>query len=450
MRKTIFSIFLLAVIFCQQGYSQKPDLDDPRLKGIELEYVGRDINKLGAYVYRDLTYFHLFASHIVGWNGADGCFSYTLPDGNTLWSFADSFTGMVTEYRNRNRANNLVRNAALIQTGEHSWHDFVQLGEYVSLDPNDRDRYGKLKTWLRHPQASLTDEQINNGETDSNLLYWESDGTVIMREGKPIMQLMWGAVDNTMTSQGKALTEYSLEGKPGDEGYMKLLNHYTDAELKNQMNGFVMEDTDGYTYVYGNCSDGLGGFPTVARVKDHDLLGKWEYYTATAESDEFAWRDNLDETLPIEKRRISDDWAINYGVFKYGDYYYMVGMGITGGDITIMRGSCPWGPFDNQYSLFRIPAEHAMAYGAFVHPQLSRTGEIVVSYNMNPADTPRYSLNSDGTLKEETHNGFARNFNDRGSADLYQSHFIRIFNWQSLYGEKNLGPTEDPNKLLWK
>lgn len=446
MKKIFLIIALLGSLTVN---AQKPDLADPRLDGIELEYVGRDLAKAGAYVYRDLTYFHLFASHIVGWNGADGCFSYTFPDGNALWSFADSFTGMVTEYRNRNRSANLVRNAALVQTGEHSWHDFYQLGEYVSLDPNDRGRYGKLKTWLRHPQASLTDEQINNGETDSNLLYWESDGTVIMRDGKPIMQLMWGAVDNTMAGRGRALTEYSLEGKPGDEGYMKLLTHYTDAELPNKMNGFVMESADGYTYVYGNCSNGLGGYPTVARVKDHDLLGHWQYYTATADSDIFDWREDLDETLPIEKRRISNDWAINYGVFKYGDYYYMVGMGITGGDITIMQGEHPWGPFSKQYGLFRIPSEHSVTYGAFVHPQLSRTGEIVISYNMNPADITRYSLNADGTLKEETQNGFARNFNDRESADLYQSHFLRIFNWQSLYGVENIGPIEDPNKLLW-
>jgi len=446
MKNIIIAAALLMT--ASHAIAQKPDLDDPRLNGIELEYVGRDINKMGAYVYRDLTYWHLFSSHIVGWNGADGCFSYTLPDGNAVWSFADSFTGMVTEYRNRNRANNLVRNAAMVQTGEHSWRDFYQLGEYVSLDPNDRGRYGKLKTWLRHPQASLTQEQIDNGETDSNLLYWESDGTVIMRDGKPIFQLMWGAVDNNMVGQGRALTEYSLEGKPGDEGYMKLLNHYVD--YPKTPHGTVMECEDGYTYIYGSCSTGLGGYPTVARVKGHDLLGAWEYYTATADDATFRWRSEYDATLPLERQRISSDWAINYGVFHYGDYYYMVGMGITGGDITIKQAEHPWGPFTKNFPLFRIPPEHAVTYGAFLHPQLSRTGEIVISYNMNPADSKTYSMQSDGTLKEEVHNGFARNFNERESADLYQSHFLRIFNWQSLYGVPDIGPIKDPNRMLWK
>ena len=124
-------------------------------------------------------------------------------------------------------------------------------------------------------------------------------------------------------------------------------------------------------------------------------------------------------------------------------------MGITGGDITIKQAEHPWGPFTKNYALFRIPSNQAVTYGAFVHPQLSRTGEIVVSYNMNPNDLTEYSLNADGTLKESVHNGFARNFNDRESADLYQSHFIRIFNWQKLYGVPDIGPIEDPNKILW-
>ena len=68
--------------------AQQPDLNDERLRNLELEYVGRDVEKSGAYVYRDLTYFYLFASHTTGWTAGDGCVSTTLPDGNALWCFA--------------------------------------------------------------------------------------------------------------------------------------------------------------------------------------------------------------------------------------------------------------------------------------------------------------------------------------------------------------------------
>ena len=78
-------------------HAQHPDLNDERLKNLELEYVGRDVEKSGAYVYRDLTYFYLFASHTTGWTAGDGCVSTTLPDGNALWCFGDSFFGFISE-----------------------------------------------------------------------------------------------------------------------------------------------------------------------------------------------------------------------------------------------------------------------------------------------------------------------------------------------------------------
>ena len=70
-------------------------LNDERLDGLDLEYVNKVYNK--AYVFRDLTYFHLFASHEKGWIGGDGVYSTTLPDGNSFWSFGDSFFGVAQD-----------------------------------------------------------------------------------------------------------------------------------------------------------------------------------------------------------------------------------------------------------------------------------------------------------------------------------------------------------------
>ena len=118
---------------------------------------------------------------------------------------------------------------------------------------------------------------------------------------------------------------------------------------------------------------------------------------------------------------------------------------MTGSPIYISIADHPWGPFTQQKCLYKIPVEHAAAYITCVHPQLSKTGEIVVSYNMNPADLKRYTPKSDGTAEEHIDNGFWRNFNAPESADLYQSHFVRIFNWQKLYGIPNEGPIKEPN-----
>lgn len=425
--------------------AQQPDLNDERLRNLELEYVGRDVEKSGAYVYRDLTYFYLFASHTTGWTAGDGCVSTTLPDGNALWCFGDSFFGFISEDRNRTRPNVLARNAGMIQTGEESWHDFIDLNEYITTDPRDRDRYYKAKTWLRHPDGNLTQQEVDNGGSDNNYCYWPGDGTVIMKNGKPVVQYIWGAVDNTMTPYERSIAEYSLEGKPGDPGYMKLIELHRHTPDLGTSHDRIFEDEDGYSYLYGSVgTGGLGAWVHVARVANHDLLSPWEFYVKD-EQGNWSWTTKVPTTEEYQRSRISDDFNINISVFKYAGKYFMVNMLMTGSPIYISIADHPWGPFTQQKCLYRIPAEHAAAYITCVHPQLSKTGEIVVSYNMNPADLKRYTPKSDGTAEEHVDNGFWRNFNAPESADLYQSHFVRIFNWQKLYGIPNEGPIKEPN-----
>lgn len=439
----LFSVSALA--FSGAVWAQQPDLNDERLKGLELEYVGRDVGKIGAYVYRDLTYWHLLASRTVGWTAGDGCISTALPDGNSLWCFGDSFFGFISEYRNRTRPSNMARNAGMIQTGEESCDDFIDLNEYITTDITDRDRYYKAKTWLRHPEGNQTEQQINNGGADSNYCYWPGDGTVIMKDGKPVVQYIWGAVDNTMTPYERSVAEYSLEGKPGDADYMRLLElhrHYPSLATNHDR---IFEDEDGYTYLYGSVGTGaLGAWVHVARVANHDLLSPWEFYVKGTNG-KWSWTTKEPTTEEYQRSRISDDFNINVSVFKYAGKYFMVSLLMTGSPICISVADHPWGPFTNQHELFRIPSEHAAAYITMVHPQLSRTGEIVVSYNMNPVDLVTYTPKADGTAEEHVANGFWRNFNGRESADLYQSHFVRIFNWQKIFNVPNEGPIQEPN-----
>ena len=182
----------------------------------------------------------------------------------------------------------------------------------------------------------------------------------------------------------------------------------------------------------------------VARVANHDLLSPWEFYVKD-EQGNWSWTTKVPTTEEYQRSRISDDFNINISVFKYAGKYFMVNMLMTGSPIYISIADHPWGPFTQQKCLYKIPVEHAAAYITCVHPQLSKTGEIVVSYNMNPADLKRYTPKSDGTAEEHIDNGFWRNFNAPESADLYQSHFVRIFNWQKLYGIPNEGPIKEPN-----
>lgn len=422
-------------------------LSDERLAGLDLEYQGSTVESADALVYYDLTYWRLFASHQKGWLGGDGVYSTTLPDGNVFWSFGDSFFGLGTEFRNNGRPTNLPRNAAMIQTGEHSFRDFIVLNELCSTNPNDRDRYCKGKTWLRHPNAKeLSQTDLNNGATDSDRFYWPGDATVIKRDGKPILQVLWGSIFGDMQRDETALTEYSLEGTPGDGEYMKLLRLIPQTVTYSTGYGSgILEDKDGHTYLYSTIGTdyGLGAIALVARTANHDLTSEWEYYIAD-EKGHFAWQKEIPDKTQMQRSGISNgDWVTEPSVFAYGNYYYMCTQDMTNGRIYIMQAEEPWGPFKNRKTLYTVPQKHNATYNTFVHPQCSRTGELVISYNMNPADITTYERADNGDAIETVHNGFWRNFNAWGSSDLYQPHFIRIFNWQKLYGVENIGPITD-------
>ena len=434
------------------------DLSDPRLEGLDLEYHGETVTKVSAgkaYVYLDLTYFPLFASHEKGWLGGDGVYTTTFPDGNSFWSFGDSFFGLATEFRNNGRPTNLPRNAAMIQTGEDSWRDFVVLNEYCSTNPNNQDLYYKGKTWLVHPDSEFTQAQIDNGSNESDHFYWPGDGAVIKRGGKPIFQLIWGAIHGEMVGDGRVVAEYSLEGKPGDPGYMKLLRvvdstgkdvtHASPTYWPSSYGSGVMEGDDGHIYLYGSIgtSYGLGAVPIIARTQTYDLTSTWEYYIKSP-GGEWAWQTEVPTTAEMQRSDIAKgEWVTNPSVFKYGKYYYMCTQIMLDSPIYIYQASKPWGPFINRKELYVIPKEHTVTYNCFVHPQFSRTGELVISYNMNPGDIVTYTKKSDGTVEEHNNNGFWRNFNAWGSSDLYQPHFIRVFGWQNLFRVKNTGPTTD-------
>jgi hypothetical protein len=161
---------------------------------------------------------------------------------------------------------------------------------------------------------------------------------------------------------------------------------------------------------YGIC----GSHVYVARVAGHDLTGQWQYDTQDG------WVDNppADHADFVD---ICNSNATQINVFEDGGTYYMVSQGTCYGlDINIWESTSPTGPFMNRRTLYQIPARytensaqlpHFHTYNAFVHRALSREGELVISYNINPTD-------------------FSANFNGPGTADNYRPHFIRVFNWK--------------------
>lgn len=373
--------------------------------------------------FKDKKYDNLF-TRTLGWNGGDGVLTTHLPDGNTFWSFNDSFYGVVEEETRARKECSFPRNSLMVQTSGDEEENLVWLADFIQTTDPTAERYYQARTHIRHPKAQLSDAQIQAGDIDQDWLYWAGDATVYNNQ----LQVLWNGVDNTdeehlMRHEGICLATYSLEGKPGDENYMKLLDvnhHFNDVDIYGY-GSTLWEDEDGHVYLYGSYNN---YDIVVARSATHSLDSPWEYYVSD-EFGQYSWQSTYPTEEQIARSRIQDTDCSMPWVFKKDDYYYMVAQSKWfGHEMYIFRSETPYGPFTDRKTLFRIPdtidklgsQTYNHLYMVNLHPHLSRAGELVFSTNTDPVS-------------------FSDNFNAIGSADYYRPYFYRVYNWEKLYEE---------------
>ena len=445
MNKYIVSAIMAMTL--ATGASAQQDLNAEELKGLELDYMN-DMSSGKVYVYTDLTYWNLFGVRLHGWNGGSGASSVLLPGGRTLWTFGDSFFGIVSENRNRKKYN-MPHSAAMVQSGEASQDDFITLNEYVSTQRTLKNNYTYWgKAWVRHPEATLDQAQIDKGKIDADHYYRPEDGVVVNGgEGYPMLQMLLAGYDADNNRNETSLALFSLEGAPGDATYMKLVDLRRNIVDYSASYGTSVLEDGGRIYLYGNVqSSGVWGntcYPVVARTQNRSLDSPWEYYVKNSDN-KWVWQSTVPTDAELKRSGISSgQWCEHPSVFKYGEKYYMCMFEKVNSSLYIMEASQPYGPFMHRKRLCTMPSNQADMMRLMVHPQLSRMGELVVSYNMVPAATTVITKGADGMAVVTPVAGPARNYNAWESADLQQQHFLRIFGWQTLYGVENIGPIKD-------
>lgn len=325
-------------------------------------------------VYSDLDY-NDYLTRYQDWNGGDGCYSVLLPDGRILWSFQDSFFGQVSA--DRNRTDNVMRrNAAHLQLD-------TSLQSFIPLNPGQGNQ---RETWIKYGDAPEDQDW-----------YWPGAGQV--HNGK--LQMLLSHVRKTGDGAwdfAHVSTDLAIFDLPS----MQLSQIIRDKDLLSNYSAGSMQAPDGYTYMYSTENGYLTTFMYVARAAGHDLAGAWEYYDGNG------WT-----STPV-KYNVCNDITQPNVFYQDGKYYLVSQQNLFGLDIYIQESATPVGPWTNKRTLYHIPDQYSgdfISYNAFVHHALSREGELVISYNINPVD-------------------FASNFNKPGSADRYRPYFVRVFNWK--------------------
>ncbi|RIV23438.1 DUF5005 domain-containing protein [Fibrisoma montanum] len=326
--------------------------------------------------------YNQFFTRNAAWNGGDGVYSVPLPDGRVFWTFGDSFIGRVQPDRSRIAAQNVfVRNAVLVQQGE-TFDGFRTLNQGATTDTG-------AKTYFVH---SL--------EKNGRDWYWPLDATVyggklqvvlshIRKTGSGSWDFKNASIDLAICSPTTGAIEKLIPNKyQGEWGY----------------GGALCEAADGYTYLYGVVHGTLTTSVVVARAPKGDLTAAWTYWNGSK------WGSSPN------RYAVYKDASDQFSVFRSGSKYYLFTQEIIfGRRLYLSESTSPVGPWTNKRLLYTIPEEHGtgkvFTYNALVHPELSKTGELMISYCVN------------------AHN-FGDNFAVPGSADLYRPYFIRVYNWQ--------------------
>ncbi|WP_171062765.1 MULTISPECIES: DUF5005 domain-containing protein [Larkinella] len=370
-------VYLLASLLLA-GFSTLPELSFFPISNTSA-MVGRVASEPKAQI--DTQYTHFFTRYAT-WNGGDGVYSTPLPDGRIVWTFGDSFLGLVKLDRTRlPNQNVMVRNSMMIQTVE-TFDGFKTLNKGANTT-------NAGQTYFNHAKQP--------GGKD---WYWPLDATVydrklqvllshVQKTGSGSWDFKNASIDIAICSASTGAIEKIIVNKyQGQWGY----------------GGAVCEASDGFTYIYGVIHGNLTTNVVVARAPKGDLTATWQFWNGSQ------WG-SQPKDFSVYK-----DASDQFSVFRYGAKYYLFTQEIIfGRRLFLSESSRPIGPWTAKRLLYTVPPEHStdkvFTYNALVHPELSRNGDLMISYCVNTTN-------------------FDDLFNIPGSADLYRPYFIRVTNWQ--------------------
>jgi hypothetical protein len=299
----------------------------------------------GGCAVPDSTFDSYFEQEGPGWTGGDGTYSTDLPDGRVAWTFGDSYLGNLASDGSRPASSPMVNNAMMVQSGS----------SFATLVGGS----------LSQPQSL-----VSTGESGS--WYWPGASAA---EGGGLFQFLFktsrtgpGLWDFKYT--GSYLARYSLPG-------LAVQSVQPVAASDTIQWGVWVLDDSGYTYIYGIEDRGWDKYVHIARVAAGDLAGQWQYYTGSGWSSD-----------PTTSARVLNGASNQYSVVRMNGKYQLVTQAPLGREIYSYSGSSPVGPFAGKTLLYTTPTwgGDSFTYNAVAHPELSGSGQMLISYNVNSSN----------------------------------------------------------------
>jgi hypothetical protein len=304
-----------------------------------------------AIVSPDPAFNQLFEGQGIGWTGGDGTVSIPLPDGRSFWLFGDSFLGTVDPDGRRAADTPFIHNCALIQNGAH-------------LAP----LYG-----LREGQPAAIFQPTARDEW-----YWPGDGTVhadrlfvFLHRFRPLRPGLW----NWQWTG----TEIALLGLPDLR-----VNAIRAVPINNGIRyGTALLEHKDRIYIYGVAASAGRNQLHVARTTADGLVaGRWQFFDGNT------WSAGPERTAAV-----LNGVSSQFSVLPFRDGFVLITMDARtpfSGRLVAYRSLRPQGPFHGPVPIYDTPeaSRDVAAYNPFVHPQFTRRGRILISYNVNHLHDP--------------------------------------------------------------
>ncbi len=135
---------------------------------------------------------------------------------------------------------------------------------------------------------------------------------------------------------------------------------------------------DGYIYIYG--IRGINKELLIARVKDYQFaqFSEWRFWNGAG------WSEDINSSIALTNR-ISNEMSVSF--LQDGRVAAIYQQDVDSPNVMLQVGKNPWGPFQPPKKVWETPEIYDgidyYTYNAKAHPQLSKPGELLISYNVN-------------------------------------------------------------------
>ncbi len=334
-----------------------------------------------------------------GWTGGDSTYSVLLPNGDTAFFFSDSYIG---ESPKTKGDGTVTRTSTGLRTTEINCSPPIcEPAASVFRARNSIVILNKARTTLR----TLVGKKDASGLSTSyfpdpgvGFCYWMGD--VILRSNGTILVFLH-KFDSKLAFHGAAIAEL-------DASTLKInkLNELRNAEARDIHWGtaMVIEGRDLYIYGKGARDDKKQVF--VAKVDARSTtdqildVSKWRVWNGTV------WVDGVSNAIAITPKNdsVSDEFNIVRVSISGRKTYVLAALDTTAPwgfwrDITLYSSCTPEGPFTGKHVVYSTPEtrsfsvpglaattklkENLVVYNPHIHSQLSGSGRLLISYNLN-------------------------------------------------------------------